>query len=345
MGRPQPRIARDRHEKVPPGRSTRHTSWTQASVEEMLEHVIGDHEVEAAIGERDRCGIRAYDVEAAFPPDAGAPTRIERAMTSHPAAASTRELCRRRPRCRGRGRAGVRQWSGSEMAPLGIPPVGPRVRVSLQDPGGFHQTSGRARRPRRSTCRRGFGRAIGPRACSFCGDPDLGAEAELSPPSVKRVEALTMTAAASTRRSSGERPRGSPVTIASGVAGAIGPGHGRGRRRASRRPRTDISRRGTAAKSRRWHRHTARRGPVAMALARASVWRTTPAPARSVSALGGSRRRPRRNEGDWRRCRRPGAESGVERDRASALSRSAARSTGAVTAVADPGPRSRGRSS
>src|SRR5439155_6567998 len=57
--------------------------------------------------------------------------------------------------------------------------------------------------------------AIGPRACSFWLEMPISAPKPNSPPSAKRVEALTMTHAESTSREKRSAADGSSVTIAS----------------------------------------------------------------------------------------------------------------------------------
>ncbi len=56
---------------------------------------------------------------------------------------------------------------------------------------------------------------IGPRACIFCVEMPISAPKPNSPPSVNRVEALTMTAAESTRAVNRRAACRSRVTIAS----------------------------------------------------------------------------------------------------------------------------------
>ena len=58
-------------------------------------------------------------------------------------------------------------------------------------------------------------RPIGPRACSFWVELPISAPMPNSPPSVKRVEALTYTQAASTPRWKARAAAVAPVTIAS----------------------------------------------------------------------------------------------------------------------------------
>src|SRR5262249_42082509 len=59
------------------------------------------------------------------------------------------------------------------------------------------------------------GRPMGPRACSFCVEMPISAPKPNSPPSVNRVEALTITAAASTSATTRRAAACEPVTMAS----------------------------------------------------------------------------------------------------------------------------------
>lgn len=59
------------------------------------------------------------------------------------------------------------------------------------------------------------GSPIGPRACSFWVEMPISAPKPNSPPSVNRVEALTITAAASTRATNSRAAACESVTIAS----------------------------------------------------------------------------------------------------------------------------------
>ena len=261
---PQPRVARNGHQEGAAGpQHPQDVAGTGVVVDQVLEHVERDDEVERAVGDRQQRGVGPHHRQPALGGDQRAVLAVlqRRGRTSRGRAAPgcCRPRPRRRPapvrassprsavasRCR---RSRYHQWRVLERGELAYLSAFHGRSSCQPHRSAPHRRAGRAagcrgrptrvvtrgsgRRPRRPTWSWSARAApIGPRACSFWVEMPISAPKPNSPPSVKRVDALTITAAAST--SAVHAPGGGAVL------GARSPRCGRcrsaGRARAPRR--------------------------------------------------------------------------------------------------------------